>query len=97
MKSIGLIAVGYLIATPHVFYAWRDLLWSKGKKSPKDRRNLYWNAGLTTLLLLLLVGLTVETFQNEFSLVWCLTLASIVALFLFWSNSYMPRSGGGRA
>jgi hypothetical protein len=72
MRSIGLIFVGYLIVCPHVFYSWRDWIRPKGKKTPKERRNLRWNVGLGTLGFVLLVALTFETFRSEFSIYWIL-------------------------
>jgi hypothetical protein len=89
MRSIGLIFVGYLIVCPHVFYSWRDLIWRKGKKTQRDRRNLQWNVGLGTLSLMLLGALTVETFRNEFSLNWIIYISSFIALLLFWSIKFM--------
>jgi len=96
MRTFGLIFVGYLILFPHLFYSWRDWFETKGKKTSKERRKLLWNFGLTTLMFILLMALTVEGFGNEFSLRWTLYLSAIVVLFLFWSMNFLPESGRGR-
>ncbi len=93
MNSIALVFVGYLIVAPHALYSWLELLRPKGKKNPKNRQNLLWNVGLSTLSLALLIVLTFESFTNEFSIFWFLTLLSIIILFLFWSLKFMPKGG----
>lgn len=90
MRSLGIIFVGYLIILPHVFFSWCDWIRPKGKKTPKERRNLQWDVWATSLLLTLLVALTVESFRNEFSLYWILYISAFVILLLFWSLKFVP-------
>ncbi len=95
MSSLGIIFVGYLIILPHVFFSWRDWIRPRGKKTPKERRSLQWDVWVTSLLFILLVALTVESFRHEFSLYWILYISAFVVLLLFWSLKFVPRPRRG--
>jgi hypothetical protein len=93
MRSLGVMFVGYLIVIPHVLFSWRDLIWPKRKKNPKERLNIHWNVWLSSICLGLIVALNIEGIRNEFSLYWFLYLSALVVVFLIWSLKFMPGSG----
>jgi hypothetical protein len=97
MKSLPLLFLGYLILCPHVFFSWRDWLRTKGGEAQKKKSNLQWNLWLGTLSLALWMALTVESFTNEFSILWFLNFLLFTVLFLIWSIKFMPDEGGRRA